>query len=139
MYCSEACRTQADNAYHRIECKMLPFYNSEDLKDTKYMEAVVAIRTLLIGTKQGTQLKTLMNTMSIQNIFEKKKHAPQEPFVYDYASIIKLFENVDLLSLKSNVDIAVKMIMMLRSLSFFKQENGRLDDIRPVSFNFGIM
>ena len=115
LYCSKKCRTRANDSYHRTECRLWPFYDQESVHTTRRL----AIRALLIGTKQGAKLNHLMNTLPIELIFaEKVDPTARKPFCDDYAVTLTLCRTFDQ-SVKSDIPVAVKAIIALRGLSFF--------------------
>ena len=116
MYCSKKCRTRANDSYHRTECKMWPFYHQESVR----VRERLAVRALLIGTEQGAKLNHLMNTLPIECIFaEKVDPTARKPFCDDYSATLALCRTFDQ-SLKRDIPVAVKAIIALRGLSFFK-------------------
>ena len=117
MYCSNRCRDQAYNLYHRMECKLWPFYESERLDS----QSITAIQTLFVGTKQGTYLNDLVMNLDVRNIFDEKINPVDKPFKNDYSSILKLFWTFREPS-KDSILLAVKVIAILQDMSFFGKD-----------------
>ena len=133
LYCSERCRKQAYDSYHRIECQLWPFYSQQ----FSSMAFRMAVRTLLIGTEQGTKLDDLMNTLTIENIFVENNHPPvNDPLDCNYLTTLTLYRNFDETIMRSQIVNAVKTIIWLRRLHFFTN----VDVPSPVSLDtvFGI-
>lgn len=120
MYCSEGCRTQALNSYHRTECKLTSFYDREQLDPHEIM----AIRALLIGTEQGVELENLMNKLTIHGIFRERVDPRNKPFKTDYTAVLKLSRTFEEPSsrIRLTVWLAVRLVVALQHLSFFKTD-----------------
>jgi len=81
----------------------------------------MAIRSLLIGTEQGSKFKYLMNTLPIKNIFAEKVDPTNKPFNNDYLTSLTLCRTFDQAVLKKYIEFTVKVIIALQGLSFFSQ------------------
>lgn len=91
MYCSERCRQEAFDLYHRIECKMLVIFNSVLHKWPQLKEdPLLVLRLFLIGTKQGSELTKLMNDPNVYDSLEGKRSIVGVPYPADYLSFLNL-------------------------------------------------
>lgn len=128
MYCSEDCRAGAFHAYHRVECKMWPFYQVEIPNDKRNVYTLIALRTLYIGTKQGAQLEALVESLDIhRDIFAEEVDILNKPFKRDYLSTLRMLRKFEEKPSKELILLAVKAVIMLQNLSFFG------NDANPVS------
>lgn len=144
MYCSEYCRTHAENLYHRIECKILigpevagkmlqilemspQAYNTTDEYIGKMALILrLSIQALLRGTEQGFQLENLMKKLTPEDIFQEKTDPSNKLYKNDYLCALRMCRSfadfMELSGYGSSIAIAVKIIMELKQLSFFEND-----------------
>ncbi|KAK7588157.1 hypothetical protein V9T40_005402 [Parthenolecanium corni] len=133
MFCSEICRKNAFETFHRIECQifsMFPIGKEDNISLNKW----AAFRTLLVATKQGKELDQLMNHPVYKlPLATKFGRDLKEKFnSEDYSSVFyhgkrsrsnKLENYGSEFSLSVFVNVA-KWLYLLRHTSFF----GELED-----------
>ena len=149
MYCSQNCRLHAQEAYHRTECKIsfglevmkkyeYTVLNGQGIQfgDTEYFKKLSTVsrlgaRALLLGTEQGSQLENLMKRITLKDIFKEKVDPRNEKFNNDYLSALRMSRSFDaLFPPETNLtNMAVKIIMELRRLSFFKNSSDRSNEV----------
>lgn len=57
MFCGQKCRAEALVSFHRVECQIMPTLLRLQLEDKE----MLALRMVLIATKQGEDLKSFTN------------------------------------------------------------------------------
>lgn len=123
MFCNNNCYQQALNLYHQTECKILPFLVS--LKLSK-ME-LLALRTLLIATKQGKELNNLHAHPDFKYPFMKKHLDTNKTYIsLDYISVHNLEDNFSKQSLSEMFRRAATTVVVLYALkhsSFFDESS----------------
>lgn len=131
MYCSEGCRQDAYDSYHRTECKLSSMLSYGEEVETLWLP----LRIFLIGTKQGSELTNLMNDPNVYESLDGKRKCVDVPYSNDYYSILNLlWQNyLDTSSGSTNpkhsflmarvnlqrIGIVCNMIVALRSVGFF--------------------
>lgn len=144
MFCSEICRKNAFETFHRIECQifsMFPIGKEDNISLNKW----AAFRTLLVATKQGKELDQLMNHPVYKlPLATKFGRDLKEKFnSEDYSSVFyhgkrsrsnKLENYGSEFSLSVFVNVA-KWLYLLRHTSFF----GELEDKKEVKINFALL
>lgn len=126
MYCGEHCRLEAYELYHRVECEIAQLPKSIfDPAD------VLALRTLLVGTKQGEDLRNLMKNPNLYNLFEVKPWPVDQKYTWDYESICNLNSFFNLQSDFSKIVFAPSrsafMLQLLKQSSFFNASKEESD------------
>lgn len=114
MYCSKHCRQEAYSAYHRVECKMMPYIATID-------EYRIALRIFLIGTKQGSELINLMNDPKVYNCLEGKQNCVDVPYPDDYFSILNSFWKIDAEDQWQFMNVGL-LFSPLRHIGFFEDK-----------------
>ena len=115
LYCSNECRTSAYNSYHRVECQMRITHPTSLKK--------MAVRSFLIGTEQGAQLRNLMQKIPKQELFRPDTDPSNKPFVNDYLAMLNMCRTY-------NSDVGGfflifvnSMINVLESAGFFEKDS----------------
>ena len=79
-----------------------------------------AVRMMLIGTEQGTQLRHLMKRFSMRDIFTERDDPANRTFSGDYISVLRLSRTFDPAFMKSNVVPVIEAIILLQRAGFFR-------------------
>lgn len=69
MFCSIKCQDAALNNFHRVECQILPSFLKLKLSERE----ILAVRMLLLATKQGQEMKEFMKDPDFSQPFVKRK------------------------------------------------------------------
>jgi len=85
---------------------------------------VLPVRALLVGTEQGATLENTMRTLPIGKIFEENVDVSNGPYKRDYLSVLQSMTTFKPEYIKLRMDVAVKSIIALREVSFFKKMGG---------------
>lgn len=128
MYCSENCRLQAYNSYHRTECKLLSFEETRKLQHIQFL----AVQLLLTWTEQGAQLKALMEKLAVENIFEEEIDPTMQPFISDYLSVLRLCRRFKPSEVERAKSLAVNAMRALYQTGFFKDDSDLSDKLKQV-------
>lgn len=120
MFCSQRCRDIAMNRFHRTECSIL--INAVNL--TKVHEKDwLAVRLLLIATKQGEELGMLMQHPVYKNPFSNNFNCVPATFdSKDFANMFSMVNHLDKRpagSWDDKLEMAVWLLHLLKSSSFF--------------------
>lgn len=131
MYCSERCRKEAFDLYHRIECRILPWVRLMEDSGGELDNILLCLRMFLIGTKQGSLLTELMRNSNVYDCLEGKLNCVDVSYRDDYLSILNLpwrFDEVPPLSPKeklNKLDIVSQLFRALRCVDFIEWEPWR--------------
>ena len=128
MFCSQRCRDDAMNRFHRTECSIL-------IKAFKFMDEIsekywLAIRLLLIVTKQGEELEMLMQHPVYKDPFSNVPSSVPTTFdSKDFAHMFSLVTHVDKRpagSWDDKLEMAVGFLYILKSASFFETSHTKV-------------
>lgn len=89
MYCSVGCRNDAYNRYHRIECAILPI--AWDFGESEL--AWLSLRILLIATKQGEELETILKDPAFQEPMKNTDPSVEYNFDSTFLHVYNLMFN----------------------------------------------
>lgn len=124
MYCSERCRREAYDSYHRVECIVVPLFSVSEQQEV----ILLALRTFFIGTKQGSELTNLMNDPNVYDCLEGMWEDANVPQLENYLSVLNLIWRVNDNEFPSPVSmfaaytIAGILFGALKHVNFFKNE-----------------
>ncbi|KAK7584217.1 hypothetical protein V9T40_005180 [Parthenolecanium corni] len=121
LFCSDSCRAQAFVQYHRIECQIM-----NNLKSKIFdMESKLALRMLMIATRQGKDLKKLSEHPVYQIPFNpsirsvNKRHFQEDYYhIHHLESHERNLKNFDLIHFCYKAAI---LIDLLRWTTFFER------------------
>ena len=87
MYCSVECREKAFNLYHEIECKMLPLWGN--VEKSCLQRRLLILRAFLRGTKQGSELTSLMSNPEVYDAISGKLDSTNTHYsLQDYVTFL---------------------------------------------------
>ena len=78
------------------------------------------LRLLLVGTEQGAQLRNLMEKIPTEDILTENFDPPNQQFVNDYLSVLRLRRTYEPFLVRKNIWFVVEMIFVLQRVGFFK-------------------
>ncbi|XKL63349.1 hypothetical protein PGB90_005713 [Kerria lacca] len=119
MYCSERCREESYNLYHRIECETLQLMTSAEVSKYTY----IVLRTVLIASKQGKELETLRThpiygkPFILPDYIANKKYDSND--YYNIQALIDHHEKHPLSLHAHYIQQAVILLHALKNSSFF--------------------
>ena len=135
MYCSEHCRKQAHNSYHRVECEMLSIEYRIPSTVRSSIE-FTELRMLLIGSKQGTQLRNLMEKLTLRDILTEDTDPTNKVFVNNYLSVLRICRTFNPLLADWSVSCAARALALLKRTSFFTNDSCHRIESSKVELEF---
>ncbi len=137
MFCGESCRENALNSFHRIECQVLPLVFSS-LKLGKI--ELLALRILIIASKQGKELANLFEHPLYQRPFAEKYSDFKNKYSSDdYFSVHNLEDNYAKRSVNDLFQrsmAAAVLLHILKQSSFFEDIYKEADRVRRNKLKF---
>lgn len=138
MYCSKKCLSRANELYHNMECEVFAYSNiavnnTNDHTDDSII--LMAQRTLLIGTRQGTELRNLrlMERLQINDIFAENADLQNISLIVvdEYLTVLKLCRTFNYALLSDNeINDILRTVISLRRAGFFGNADGNYARVR---------
>lgn len=129
VFCSEDCRQSGWDAYHAIECSILPTVVSLSASNTVEgdveMKTSTALRILIMASKCGVELEKLI-TMNRQSVSPESAGFVDGKYLSDdYTAVHHLVTNMESRPRRKLIDLAVYATCLVHLLKegteFFKQ------------------
>lgn len=137
MYCSRRCRDDAFTLSHRIECQILSLLGNFPLANTVWL----AIRVLMVMTRQGEDLGKLMKHARFKNPMEKacnavpKKVDSQDPIhLLDMKENIQFINRWDLANMELILSEAALSVPLIRAAAYVYRNMFVVNLLRNTSF-----
>lgn len=134
MFCGEKCRDNALERYHRVECQIIYYAHHFNIEDEMWL----AMRILMIATKQGKELKALMEHSTFKNPMEiNRKYIPSKFDPEDYLNLHHLEDNANCSPFEESCKFgftAALLLHMLKKSEFFgekKKSNEKVSIFKP--------
>ena len=122
LFCGERCRTNAYKTYHRIECEIAALLR--DAAGECPYHFLLPLRTLLIGSEQGTKVESLKRDAALVEALQSKRQPSvrTDDARRNYISICNLHRDVDSLPERVLLGFCMKsscFLHWLKQSSFF--------------------
>lgn len=89
---------------------------------------MLAVRTFLVGTKQGADLKNLMQDPRFENLFSQNEDVDLLN-KGGYATICALETKTSMITLM-DIEQCTRLVQVMKRLSFFEESNTPAEDIQ---------